>query len=185
MAVVYRHIDNFGKTFYIGIGKGEDRAFDYSHRSDFWKRYANKYGVNSEILINGISFDEAKELEVLLISEYGRRDLGTGVLVNMTDGGDGSINLVVSEETRIKMSESHKGKKSTKETRKKLSKIRQGNGNGMFGKRPHNATSVYCGYLDKEFKTITICAKELGISQSHLSNMLSGQKENIYNVIKL
>ena len=185
MAVVYRHIDNFGKTFYIGIGKSENRAFDYLRRSDFWKRYANKYGVSTEILTKGISFDRAKELEVLLISEYGRKDLGTGVLVNMTDGGDGSINLVVSEETRIKMSKSHKGKKFTKETRRKLSKIRQGKGNGMFGKRAANAITVYCGYLDKEFKTITICAKELGISQSHLSNMISGQKENIYNVTKL
>jgi hypothetical protein len=184
MAVVYRHMDDFGKTFYIGIGKSEIRAFDYSHRSDFWKRYANKYGVNSEILTKGISFNFAKELEILLISEYGRRDLGNGILVNMTDGGDGSVNCVVSEGTKIKMSESHKGKKFNKETRKKISKVRQGEGNGMFGKKPHNATVVYCEYLDKEFNTITSCAKELGISQSHLSYMILGKKENIYNVTK-
>ena len=91
MAVVYRHIDNFGKTFYIGIGKGENRAFDYLRRSDFWKRYANKYGVTSEILTKGISYNFAKEVEIALIDYYGRKDLNEGSLVNMTYGGDGSI----------------------------------------------------------------------------------------------
>ena len=126
MAVVYRHIDNFGKTFYIGIGKGEDRAFDYSHRSDFWKRYANKYGVSTEILTKGISFDKAKELEVLLISEYGRRDLGTGVLVNMTDGGEGSLGRKQSKEEKQKRANSNRGKKRSYITKKRMSESRKG-----------------------------------------------------------
>jgi len=185
MAIVYRHRDNLNNVFYIGIGRNENRAFDYYHRSDFWKRYSKKYGVNTEIVATNIDYDTAKELEMLLISEYGRKDLGTGNLVNMTDGGDGTIGQIVSKETRSKMSKSHTGKKLKEETRLKLSVIRKGDGNGMFGKRPHNANRVYCGYLDKEFNTITSCAKELGISQSHLSYMIQGKKENIYKVSKI
>ena len=185
MAIVYRHRDNSNNVFYVGIGKNENRAFDYHHRSNFWKRYSKKYGVSTEIIAKDIDYDTAKELEMLLISEYGRRDLGLGNLVNMTDGGDGCVSTIVSKETRIKMRKSRIGKKSTEETKLKLSVIRKGEGNGMFGKNPHNASRVYCGYLDKEFNTITSCSKELGISQSHLSTMIQGKKENIYKVSKI
>lgn len=72
MAIVYRHRDNSNNIFYVGIGKNENRAFDYLNRSNFWKRYSKKYGVNSEIIAKDIDYDTAKDLEILLISEYGR-----------------------------------------------------------------------------------------------------------------
>jgi hypothetical protein len=185
MAIVYRHRDNKDKIFYIGIGKNESRAFDYQHRSNFWKRYSKKYGVNTEIIIENISFEQAKELEVLLISEYGRKDLKTGDLVNMTNGGDGSLNSVVSDETRKKMSQSHTGKILKESTKKKVSEARKGSGNGMYKKMPHNASKVFCEELNMSFNTIKSCAKSLNISQSYLSNMLMGKRPNIYKVSKI
>src|SRR5690606_22799746 len=101
---VYRHrkLDS-GEVFYIGIGTFESHIPSNSHnyyrranntkqRSSFWKKVYRKHGRYIEILKENISYEEAKELEILLIQEYGRRDLGTGCLVNLTDGGDGSIN---------------------------------------------------------------------------------------------
>ena len=126
MAIVYRHRDNSNNVFYVGIGKNENRAFDYSHRSDFWKRYSKKYGVNTEIIAKEISFEDAKELEMLLISEYGRRDLGKGILVNMTDGGDGSVGRKQSKEEIQKRVNSLKGKKRSEETKKRMSEVRKG-----------------------------------------------------------
>jgi len=126
MAVVYRHIDNFGKTFYIGIGKSEDRAFDYLRRSDFWKRYANKYGVNSEILTKNVSYHQAKELEIALIDYYGRKDLNQGNLVNLTDGGEGSLGRIQSKEEKEKRANSIRGKKRNDITKKKISESRKG-----------------------------------------------------------
>jgi len=93
MAIVYRHIrkDN-GETFYIGIGSRKQRATSTHKRNPHWWNIANKSGYEVEILHEGISIEEAKELEIKYIAEYGRKDLELGTLVNMTDGGDGQFN---------------------------------------------------------------------------------------------
>ena len=40
------------------------------------------------IIQNNMSEEDALSLEIKLIAEYGRRDTGTGILTNCTDGGD-------------------------------------------------------------------------------------------------
>jgi hypothetical protein len=49
---------------------------------------------------------------------YGRLDLGLGNLVNMTDGGEGTINK--SQEFKNKISQVHLGKKCSNETKLKM-----------------------------------------------------------------
>jgi hypothetical protein len=187
MAVVYRHwrLDK-PEVFYVGIGKDESRAYDFKKaRNKIWHSVKNRAEVKVEIVASGLDWAAACELEQLMIQEYGRIDLGTGRLVNLTDGGDGSINVKFSEETKKKMSASASKRIVSQETKEKLSSIKTGSGNGMYGKMPHNAKSIYCGYLNKTFATITSCAKELGVAQSYLSNMLTGKTENIYNISKI
>lgn len=102
MAIVYQHkIKNTGEVFYIGIGKSEKRAYSKRSRSKFWKDYTSKYDYDVEITHKDIILEEACSIEKYLISFYGRRDLGLGPLVNMTDGGEGVKNL--SKESRSKM----------------------------------------------------------------------------------
>ena len=129
MAVVYLHKRNdTNEVFYVGIGKTEKRAFDKNknRRSQYWKRIVEKVGYTVDILHSDVSWGEACEIEKLLIENYGRKDLGLGNLVNMTDGGDGMVGLIFSEETRQKMSEWQKGKKLSEETKQKLSGAHKG-----------------------------------------------------------
>ncbi len=76
------------------------------------------------------------DLEKELIRKYGRRDLGTGCLTNLTDGGEGFTGRVKSPEERKKISDSRKlyyqthpanfkGCKHTEETKKIMSEIQK------------------------------------------------------------
>jgi hypothetical protein len=127
MAVIYRHLKSDGEVFYIGIGKTESRAYSKADRNKFWNNLVNKHGYEVQILKKDLTWEDACELEKILIDWYGRRDLGTGTLVNMTNGGEGSYNRIVTEETRAKMRLSQKGKIYTKETRAKMSLSQQKN----------------------------------------------------------
>jgi hypothetical protein len=67
---------------------------------------------------------EAFESEKNFIKWFGRKDIGTGVLRNLTEGGEGMSNP--SAETRRRMSEAHKGQrhrlgcKHSAETKQKM-----------------------------------------------------------------
>lgn len=52
---------------------------------------------------------DACNKEIELIALYGRSDLKQGELCNLTDGGEGSLGLIVSDETKLKQSIAHKG----------------------------------------------------------------------------
>lgn len=116
MALVYRHIRlDTGKPFYIGIGNKINRAYDKRGRSDYWKRIANKHGYEVQIMVDDLTYEEAKLKEKELIKLYGRDNNG-GLLCNRTEGGDGTVGIIVSEKTRKKLSEINTGKKRTKES---------------------------------------------------------------------
>lgn len=122
--VLYLHINPITlEIFYVGIGNSK-RPYRVSKRSKFWNNIVNKYGNPIIEILNDLSWEEACELEKHYIKIIGRRDLGLGPLVNMTDGGDGTIGQYHSEETRIKKSIWQLGKKKkpmSQETKDKLS----------------------------------------------------------------
>jgi hypothetical protein len=127
MAIVYKHIrKDTNEVFYIGIGKSEKRAYSKRQRNKHWRGVVNKYGYDVEIIQEGLSWEEAQKVEIELIYKYGRHDLGNGSLVNQTDGGEGNNNQICTEETRLKMSKSHKGRVFSEETRKKISEAKKG-----------------------------------------------------------
>ena len=59
---------------------------------------------------DNLTEEESKELEKKLILFWGRKDLGTGVLHNRTDGGDGTSGWIPSQEWRDEISKRNKGK---------------------------------------------------------------------------
>ena len=152
MAIVYKHIRlDKNEVFYIGIGVDEKRAFVKNKRSQYWKNVVNITEYKVEIIEKDLSYEEAIEKEIELIKFYGRKDLGLGTLVNMTDGGDGTVNWIVKQETKDKISNTLKGRtipedvkqkvinslygrKSSKEKIEKLRNANLSDKNPMFGK---------------------------------------------------
>ena len=116
---VYKRED--GTPYYIGKGKGS-RAFITSRRIISPPRDR----TNIIFTCEGVSETEAFEMEVALISLLGRKDLGTGILRNKTDGGEGVSGWVPSEETKRKMSEKAIGRVPTEQARKRMSEARKG-----------------------------------------------------------
>ena len=127
MAVLYRHwrLDK-NEVFYVGIGKEESRAFDFLRRNKIWKGIKNRSEISVDIVARDLTWEQACELEQLMIGEYGRIDLGTGRLVNLTDGGDGSFGVKQSQETIAKRTSKLLGRKNTEETKRKMSEVRKG-----------------------------------------------------------
>ena len=127
MAYLYRHVRiDKNEPFYIGIGSDDKyrRAEAKKGRNKFWKSIVSKTDYTIEIILDDISFEQAKEKEKEFIALYGRRDLGTGSLVNLTDGGDGTVGVIRTEEWKRKQSLKLKGRKckpKSLEQKKKMS----------------------------------------------------------------
>ena len=148
MYYLYRHIRlDTGEVFYIGIGTKPkkfksiaiefSRAYNKSRRNSFWKNITDKTRYLVEILIESDNYEFIKQKEIEFIKLYGRRNLKLGALVNLTDGGDGNLNSIVSIETRNKLSIA---RKNSKYIRGK--KIYQYNLNGDFLKEWNNIVSA-------------------------------------------
>lgn len=154
MAYVYRHIRlDKNEPFYIGISNSEtyERAFTKGHRNNMWHKIINKTEYRVDIVIDNITYEEAKEKEREFISLYGRININTGILCNMTDGGDGTIGYVFEEETREKIRQANKGWKPTEEMLKKMSDFRKGK---KFSEKHRKNLSKACmgRYLSDEIK---------------------------------
>jgi len=109
-----------GTVFYVGKGRNH-RWSVISTRSKHWKNTATKHGVYCEIVANSLTDNEAFILEKKLILLYGRQDLNTGTLTNLTEGGDGVVGYVFTDEHRRKISEISKKQYHSPERRLKCS----------------------------------------------------------------
>ena len=102
----YAYLREDGTPYYIGKGKG--KRINSTH-TKFIKLPPKERRI---YLKQNLTEDEAFKHEIYMIYVLGRRDLGTGLLQNRTPGGDKPpVCTRQSEETRRKISESHKGMK--------------------------------------------------------------------------
>lgn len=103
---IYAHYRNdTGEVFYIGKGEG-NRYKSVQGRNPYWRNIVKANGYKFEILQNYETEEEAFQAEQSLIAELGRKDLGKGLLVNMSDGGEGASGAIRTPEQRQLYSES-------------------------------------------------------------------------------
>jgi len=103
---VYAFLRCDGSPYYIGKGTG-NRAWIKRGKGAVKPPKDNRRIVVIESNLTDIG---ALAIERRLIRWHGRKDLGTGILHNKTDGGDGAANRKVIEETRLLISINRKGK---------------------------------------------------------------------------
>jgi hypothetical protein len=106
--------------YYIGKGSGK-RAYT-EHRNV-------RIPGNKELIVilkDGLTNDEAHELEIKFINQYGRKNNGTGILHNKTDGGEGTSGATLTEHTRKRMSDASKGVSKSTSHRENISKALTG-----------------------------------------------------------
>ena len=135
MYYTYAYLREDRTPYYVGKGEGK-RA--YRRRTQ---------GINppkdkSRILIlkQNLTEEEAFKHEIYMIAVFGRKDLGTGILRNRTNGGEGVSGGIISEENRKKRREiglvEAKNKigmfSLTKEQKREIGLKCKENGIGMF-----------------------------------------------------
>jgi hypothetical protein len=84
---VYQYIREDGTPYYIG--KGRNRRAWEPHRRANGSDMRPKDKGRIQILKENLSEQDAWDLEDELILKYGRQDLGTGILANLSNGGRG------------------------------------------------------------------------------------------------
>jgi hypothetical protein len=89
----YMWLREDGTPYYVGKGTGR-RAYQ---KSGHCTARPSKERI---VICPAGSEAEAFEAEIAFIWFYGRKDLGTGILYNFTEGGDGQSGRIVTDRTR-------------------------------------------------------------------------------------
>ena len=198
---VYGYYDMNGDLFYIGKGKynrkfyhlyesqnyRKDKTLYNKHKTNKIKSIISKIGIDEfietkiKVIKDNLTEKEALDLEKTLILKYGKLIDNTGILTNITDGGEFCIgNHFKSREHRNKISKSLTGSKRAEKSRKKQSQTVTGINNPNYGKKHTKETKSKISkrvskpivFQGKKYKSITECAVANNVSRTTIMRWL-------------
>ena len=111
----YAYLREDGTPYYIGKGRGRRIDNPNTHYSGLPPKERRIY------LKQNLTEEDAFKHEIYMIAVLGRKDLGTGILRNLTDGGQGKSGWIMGEQTKEKIKKSNTGQIRSDESKKKMS----------------------------------------------------------------
>lgn len=198
MAYIYKHIRlDTNEIFYVGIGSDNTykRANLKKGRSIYWNNIINKTDYKVEILEDNITWEEALLKEVEYIRLYGRKNLGLGTLVNLTDGGEGTVGKIMSEELKsFHRNTLNKHRKITAEINRKLkigSKLSKETLLKLQGRKlsekskekisKSTSKKIICIEDNIEFNSIIEASKHYNVLPTSITNILTKRSKKLRN----
>ena len=185
---IYSYLREDFSPYYIGKGSGK-RAYTKGPKEV--KPPRDKSRVR--ILKANLTEEEAFLLEKLYILMFGRIDLGTGILRNRSDGGDGASGALRSPEFREKLRQanlgkkrpqwvydkiaaSNRGKKASAETRAKMSVARKGRKCSEEHKRKVSEAKKGFKHTEEAKQKMSVSKRGKSLSPEHVEKISKAVK---------
>ena len=179
----YAYLREDKTPYYIGKGTG-DRIYSTNRKG--LKPPKDKSRII--FLKKNLTEEEAFKHEIYMVAVFGRKDLGTGILHNKTDGGEGASGFIHSEESKRKLSIAGKGRIFSDETKRKISEAHKGNTYNL-GKTHSEETKKRIGrgnkgkiVSEKTRKKQSESAKVKIFSKEHRKNIGDATRKSYLNM---
>jgi hypothetical protein len=128
----YAYLRENRTPYYIGKGSNNRAYSDH-------KGYVFVPPIDRILILKYFNDEnDAFKHEIYLINIFGRKDLGTGILWNRTDGGDGVSGAIFTQEMRDRMSQSRMGNKNHFYGKMHSTQSKEKMSNTKKGTIPHN-----------------------------------------------
>lgn len=156
---VYKVTNQLNNKCYVGYHITKNLGDGYLGSGTYIKRAVEKIGKDNftRTILEHCSTDNVLEREQYWIKKLNVRSPNG---YNLTDGGDGSLGRILSEETKRKIGKKSKGRIPSKETRLKMSKAQKGKKLSKESIRKRTESRKGLTYSDESKKKISESQKK-------------------------